>query len=164
MSQLFTSVTAGGTVPTNVPINFITDAGTAISSNNDINIVGAGGTSTAGAGNTVTITTVATVFTWTDQNANFTAAVNNGYFCTAALTALLPAAPTQGQQVILEIDTAAAVVVTANAGQFIRMGEIISAVAGTATSTRRGDTLNLVYRSSTQTWNSISTEGTWSIA
>ena len=164
MSQLFTSVTSGGAVPSNVPINFITDAGTAVSSSNNINVLGAGGTSTAGAGNTVTITTVATVFTWTDENANFTAAVNSGYFCTAALTALLPAAPTQGQQVILEIDTASAVIVQANAGQFIRMGENISSVAGSATSTRRGDTLNLVYRSSTQTWNSVSTEGTWTLA
>lgn len=162
MSQLFTAVT--GNVPSNVPINFITDVGTAVSSGNNINVVGGGATSTAGSGNTVTITSTSNVVPWTDEAAGFTAAVNNGYFCTAALTALLPAAPTQGQIVIIECDTTGAVVVTANAGQFIRMGQTVTSVAGTATSSKRGDTLYLVYRSASQTWNSISTEGTWALS
>jgi len=162
MSQLFTAVTAG--VPTNVPTTFVADAGSATPAANILNVVGAGGTTTAGVGNTITITTTATVFPWTDEAVGFTAAVNNGYFCTAALTALLPAAPTQGQVVVIEVDTASAVVVQANAGHFIRMGQTITGVGGTATSSKRGDTLYLVFRSSSLTWNSVSTEGTWALS
>ena len=162
MSQYDVSVT--GNVPTNVPINFITNAGTAVSSGNNINVVGGGSTTTSGAGNTVTITTTANVLNWTDEAVSFTAAVNNGYFCTAAgITASLPAAPTQGQVVIIECDTASPVTVQASAGKFLRVGSQISAAAGTAVSSKQGDSIYLVYRSAALTWNSISTEGTWTI-
>ena len=161
MSQY--DIAVNGTVPANVPINFITNAGTAVSSANNINIVGGGSTSTSGAGSTVTITTTANVLPWTDEAVGFTAAINNGYFCTAALQALLPAAPTQGQIVIIEADTAGAVTVKGNVGQFIRMGNQISASGGTAVSSKQGDSVYLVYRHASSTWNSISTEGTWAI-
>lgn len=162
MSQY--DIAVNGTVPSNVPINFMTNAGTAVSSSNNIHVVGGGSTTTAGAGSTVTITTTANVLTWTDEAVGFTAVVNNGYFCTAALTVTLPAAPTQGQVVIIECDTAGAIVITANVGQTIRMGTTASSVAGTATSSKRGDSMYLVFRNSTSTWCSISTEGTWALA
>src|SRR5882672_6838678 len=104
MSQY--TVAVNGNVPTNVPTTFTTNAGNAVPAANILNILGAGSVSTAGAGNTVTITATASVMTWTDEAVGFTAVVNNGYFCTAALVALLPAAPTQGQIVIIEVDTA----------------------------------------------------------
>jgi hypothetical protein len=162
MSQY--GVAVSGNVPSNVPINFVTNAGTAVSAANVINVLGAGGTSTAGAGNTVTITATVGNLTWTDEAVNFAAAADNGYFCTAALTATLPGAPAQGNVVIIEVDTASAVIIQANAGQTIRLGSAASTVAGTATSSKRGDTLYLVFRNSTSTWNSISTEGTWALA
>lgn len=163
MSQLFTAVTGG--VPSNVPITFHTNGADATPAANQLTIVGAAGTTTAGSGSTITITTTATTFTWTDISADpAPALVNNGYFCTAALTITLPPSPTQGQVVIIECDTTGAVVVTANTGQFIRMGQTATSVAGTATSSKRGDTLYLVYRSASQTWNSISTEGTWALS
>ncbi len=162
MSQLFTAVT--GNVPGNVPITFQTDAGNATSAANVIKVLGAGATSTSGAGNTVTITSTSNVIPWTDEAVGFTAAVNNGYFCTAALTATLPAAPTQGQIVIIETVTAGSVVVQANTGQTIKMGSGASSVAGTATSTATGNSVYLVYRSVSATWYSISTEGTWLLA
>jgi len=162
MSQLFTGVS--GNVPSNVPINFVTNAGTAMSAANTINILGAGATSTSGAGSTVTITTTANVLPWTDEAGNFVAAVNNGYFCTAALTATLPGGATQGQVIIIETVTAGPVVLQANAGQVIKLGSGSSTVAGTATSTHTGDSVYLVFRSASQTWSSISTEGTWTMA
>lgn len=162
MSQYHIPV--NGSVPANVPITFQTDAGNAASAANVIIIAGAGATSTSGAGNTVTITSTANITPWTDQNANFTAAVNNAYFCTAALTATLPAAPTQGQIVLIETTTASNVVVTANAGQTIRMGSGASSVAGTATSSAIGNSVYLVYRAVSASWYSISTEGTWLLA
>ncbi len=162
MSQIFTAVT--GNVPSNVPITFHTQAGDAVSAANVINIYGAGASASSGAGNTVTITTTSNVVPWTDEAAGFTAAVNNGYFCTAALTALLPAAPTQGQIVVIETVTASSVVVQANTGQTIKMGSGSSTVAGTATSAATGNSVYLVYRSVSATWYSISTEGTWLLA
>ena len=162
MSGYSTAVT--GNVPANVPITFTTNAGVATPAANNLNIVGAGGTSTSGAGNTVTITTVTSGLPWTDQNANFAASGNNGYFCTAALTATLPAVASQGNMIIIEVDTANPVVVQAAAGQTIRLGSTASSVAGSVTSTSRGDTIFLIFRSASSTWFSISTEGTWAVA
>lgn len=163
MSQAFVPINAGGT-PSNVPINFITDSGTAVSSSNNINVVGGGATSTSGAGNTVTITSTSNIVPWTDEAISFAAAVNNGYFCTSALTATMPATPTQGQVVIIETATASSVVVQANTGHVIRMGSGSSTVAGTATSSAAGNSVYLVYRSANTSWYSISTEGTWLLA
>lgn len=161
MSNYATAVT--GSVPTNVPINFITNSGTAVSSSNNINVVGGGATSTSGSGNTVTITTTSNVLSWIDQGTSTTATANTGYFCTAAITLTLPAA-SQGQVVIVECDTASAVVVQCQGTQFINLGNQTSAIGGTATSSKTGDSLYLVYRNSTSTWHSISTEGTWAVA
>ena len=160
MSQYFTATS--NNVPANIPINFITNAGTAVSSANNINVVGAGATSTSGAGNTVTITTTANVLTWTDEAVNFAAAANNGYFVTAVATATLPAA-SQGQIVIIECDTASVVTIQCQGTQFISVGAQTSVMGGKATSSKTGDSLYLVYRNATSTWHSISTEGTWAI-
>lgn len=157
------SVAISGNVPTNIPTSFATNSGTATPAGNILNILGAAGTTTSGSGNTVTITATASSMTWTDKSTNFAAVVNNGYFCTAALVATLPAGATQGQVVIIEVDTASAVTVTANVGQFLRFGGQLSASGGTAVSSKIGDSIYLVYRSSSSTWCSISTEGTWAI-
>lgn len=162
MSQY--SVSVNGNVPTNVPINFITNSGTAVSSSNNINVLGSGNVSTSGSGSTVSITATTAILPFTDESTNFNAVANNGYFVTGAATATLPASPSQGNSVIIEVDTASAVVVQANTGQFIRLGNALSASAGTATSTSRGDSITLYYRSSTSTWHSTSTEGTWTVA
>lgn len=101
---------------------------------------------------------------WTDEAISFAVAVSNGYFCTAALTASLPASPTQGQFVIIACDTAGAVVVKANTGQFIRVGSGVSTSAGTMTSTAIGDSLTLYYRASDTTWISTASMGNWTPA
>lgn len=46
----------GGVVPGNVPISFVTDAGTAVSIGNVIDVFGGAGISTSGAGQVITIT------------------------------------------------------------------------------------------------------------
>lgn len=158
------SVAVTGNVPVNVPINFVTNSGTAISSSNNINIFGAGGSSTSGSGNTVTITTAADVLPWTDELGDFNADVNNGYFCTAALTVTLPAMPSQGNTISFIIDTSSQVTIQANTGQFIAIGAETSTLAGTAKSTALGDNLILVYRSATSTWRSLEADATWTLA
>jgi hypothetical protein len=103
-------------------------------------------------------------FPWTDEAAPFNASSNNGYFCTAALTATLPGSPAQGDIVRIVADTASTVTVQANTGQKIRLGNVISALAGTAATTKQGDSIDLVYRSSSATWYCFSgAVGAWSI-
>ncbi len=91
-------------------------------------------------------------FPWTDEGAPFNAASNNGYFVTVSTTGTLPPTPAQGDIVRILSDTTGVVTVQANTGQFIRLGTKLSASAGTAASTQRGDAIDLVYRASSGTW------------
>jgi hypothetical protein len=91
-------------------------------------------------------------------------AVDNGYFATAAGTYNLPATAAQGELITIVCDTAGAVVVDAPALNFIRVGSLITAASGTATSTAIGDSLTLRYRVSSLTWEATSVIGTWLIA
>ena len=123
------------------------------------NILGGPGVTTSGSGSTLTIN--ATVFTDTTAT---TMAVDNGYFATAAGTYNLPATAAQGELITIVCDTAGAVVVDAPALNFIRVGSLITAASGTATSTSIGDSLTLRYRLSSLTWEATSVIGTWLIA
>lgn len=157
------SIAVTGNVPVNVPINFITNSGTAVSASNNINIFGSGGTSTSGSGNTVTITTVTGVMTWSDENSDFLADVNNGYFCTDALTATLPSGATQGQIVNFICTTSSSVVIQADVTQFIAIGAEMTVIGGTATSTARGDNLILVYNEASSVWWANEADATWTL-
>lgn len=111
----------------------------------------------------VSFTGSTTSFPWTDEGAPFTAAVNNGYFITASLTATMPASPSQGDVIKFSVDVAAVLTIQANTGQVIRLGNVVSATAGTAVSTLRGDSIELVYRLSGSTWMAISSTGMWGL-
>jgi hypothetical protein len=101
---------------------------------------------------------------WTDEASLFTAASNNGYFVTATFPATLPPSPAQGDTIAFIVDNSSAVVtVTANTGQFIRVGRAISASAGTAANNFIGDSLTLVYRASDTTWIASDVLGTWTV-
>ena len=101
---------------------------------------------------------------WTDEGGNFNAASNNGYFFTALLTSTLPPTPAQGDVIRIVVDTTSVVTLTANTGQKIRIGNVISSTAGTAASTKQGDSVDLVYRSASATWYEVGgSQGSWSI-
>jgi hypothetical protein len=101
---------------------------------------------------------------WTDKAISFSAASNNGYFVTAVATALLPASPAQGDQIAFISGTASALTITANTGQKIRVGNVLSALAGTAVSTQNGDSIDLVYRAADATWYSwCGPQGIWNV-
>lgn len=105
-----------------------------------------------------------TPFTWTDEGTNFNALANNAYFVTATATATLPASPSQGNTIEFEVDSAAGILtITANTGQIIRIGKVVSAAAGKAVSNFQGDSLTLVYRSSDTSWQATSAIGTWTV-
>jgi hypothetical protein len=164
MSQIIKSLLSGP-VPPAVPLQFTTDSGIAVPAANNLNVLGGSGVSTSGAGSTLTINVVNDGFPWSDQAVSFAALPQNGYFCTAALTVSLPTAGlVTGSTIIIYVDTAAAVVLQAGAGQQIEISQTLSSVAGTATSTAQGNIVTLVYRTSDLTWHAISSAGSFTLA
>lgn len=163
MSQAGIINIEAGNLPPSVSENFQTDSGTAIPVANTIIFHGVGGVFSA-SGNTVTFTTSNIEIVWLDESVTFSATAQHGYFCTGALTANLPATPSQGDTIIIYVDSASVVTIKANTGQTIQLGSTQSSAAGTAISTAEGSTLTLVYRTSDTEWHSISAEGSWILA
>ena len=105
-------------------------------------------------------------FTWDDVSGAFSPLKNNGYFVTATATGTLPASPAQGDTVKFIVDHASQfLTIDAPGTQLIRIGTIISSAGGTAISTLQGDSVELVYRAATTTWEAVGgVIGTWTMA
>ena len=121
------------------------------------------GGGTVALGGTVNVNVPAGGFPWTDVSGAFVSVVGNGYFITGASTTTLPAA-IQGDTIEYILDTASALVITAGAGQKIRISSTISSVGGTASSTSIGCTVELIFRASDQTYISGDNNGSWVLA
>jgi hypothetical protein len=145
--------------------NFSVSAGLVTANNITINTSGSisgGGNVTLGG--TLNLVGTSTAFPWSDEAGSFNASSNNGYFVTAVATATLPAFPANQDVVKIQSATASVVTILANAGQRIRVGNVLSAVAGTAKSTKIGDAMELVYRLTDTTWYAnVSPVGAWGI-
>lgn len=132
---------------------------------NNINIVGTGAVSVQGNAGTSTLTiSVGTdSFSWSEQNANFNAAIQNGYYCNGMLTVTLPATAGLliGSTIIIYVDTTDVVTIQANAGQRLQVGSVISGAAGTTSSNTQGALLELNFKPSDTTWHTISSMGSW---
>ena len=167
MSQVIKNL-ASGPVPPSVATSYVTDNGTAIPAANVLNVLGGTGIITSAdpnGGNTIHVTVVNDSFTWSEKTTSFAAAIQNGYYCNAALTATLPATAglVLGNTIIIYVDTASAVVVQANTGQMIQFGDNVSGPAGTLTNTMKGDTVELNFKPSDSTWHTIDSIGSWSV-
>lgn len=169
MSQAGLINTTSSPVPPTVATSYLLDDGnSAVPAANVLEVLGGSGSFTSiGVPNQIKINVVNDGFPWSDQAVSFDANTQNGYFCTAALTVQLPPNVTfanplvSGNTVIIYADTASQVVIKAAAGQQIEISQMISGVAGTATSTQAGSIVTLTYRVSDSTWHSISTNGNW---
>lgn len=125
-------------------------------------------TISAGAGisvtptaNTITIAATGTL-TYSDKTTSFAAVSNNGYFTTGTLTATLPTSPSQGDIIVIASNSTG-LTVQASSGQKIRLANHLSSTAGTAVNNEAGDSLTLVYQSSSQYWYATSAIGNWTI-
>jgi predicted ribosome-associated RNA-binding protein Tma20 len=77
----------------------------------------------------------------------------------------LPASPFIGDTISITCATSGAVVIQANTGQIIQIGSDASTSAGTATSSAKGDSIELVYNPSDTTWYSKNgPQGIWTTA
>ena len=132
----------------------------------NLTLTGSGGITVTGTPgtNSLDISGSGSGITWTDQAANFAAADVSGYFCTSALTATLPASPSQGATIKFITTTSSSVVIQANTGQTIILSTSSSSTAGTATSTASGSSLVLIYRSAETAWRAEGSIGNWTTA
>lgn len=145
-------------IPTGVALTITGDSGGALSpTSNNWNLLGGPGITTSGSGSTLTINSVV----FTDQGSSITVSSDNGYFVTGAFAMTLPAAPAQGELVIIYADTTSTVTITANTGQVIRLGASVTSTAGSITSGARGDSITLRYRTSGAEWNAVGSTGGW---
>ena len=102
--------------------------------------------------------------TWQNIAISGAATAGVGYMSTAAITITLPASPSNGDQIGFIASTAGTLIIQANTGQIIQVGSAPSTSAGTVTNTAIGDSLNLIYQSSSTKWFSFATNGNWNTA
>lgn len=167
MSQSGRIGTAGNVSPT-IPTSFTTDFGVAVPALNNLNVFGAGGAITSGAGSTITVTISGSGLSWNLVSINSTLASNTGYFAVApggALILALPAVSKLGDTIIVSLDGAASFMISQGAGQQIRLGNqaTTAGVGGSLTTTQQGDTLTLVCKTANLTWSVIAAEGNFTI-
>lgn len=98
---------------------------------------------------------------WTDHAISASVLSDSGSFSTASVTLTTPASPANGDVLKFVNMFGASLIVTAAGTQLIRVMGSISSAGGTQTSTVIGDSLDLVYQSSSTTWVAIATNGNW---
>lgn len=157
------SVGAGGFVElatTGAGKTITGDAGGALSPTaNNWNILGRSGSKTSGSGSTLTVNSPP----FSQVGGSGTSTLNSGEFVTATAARTLPATAglLDGDLVIYYATTANVLTVTANTGQTIRIGNTVSASAGTAASTAIGDSLTLRFDATAVSWRAVSVVGNW---
>lgn len=164
MSQFFQTVNESN-IPSDVATSYVTDLGTAVPLAHILNVLGGDGIQTEGSGNTVTIKVINLGFPWTEESTDFVAIPQNGYFCNASLTVFLPSIGiVTGSTVIIYIDTASPVIIQADVFQQIEISNTLSSFGGMATSTAQGNVVELVFKTSDQTWHTIASQGSFVMA
>lgn len=167
MSNIYKTSTGGsGPLPPTVATQYTENTGTAIPAANNLNVLGSVGIETTGSTDTIAINVVRNGFDWEERSVDTAIFPQEAFICTAALTVSLPATAglELGDSVFIYVDTASAVVIDANTGQFIQVGNQTSTAGGTATSSALGSMMQLFFRPNDLTWHAIAPQGTWTTA
>ncbi len=139
------------------------DSGGALSPTaNNWNVLGLSGSKTSGSGSTLTVKSPP----FSQVGASATSSLNTGEFVTAAVTRTLPASAglADGDLFIYVCTSASALIIQSVTAQKIRIGSLISAAAGTVTSTAIGDSLTLRFNATDGFFYAVSVIGTWLVA
>lgn len=168
MSQAGIAKITDQILPPDVPTIFVTNSGTAIPIGNILEILGAGGATTSGVGNVVTINVTASGFTWnvvtSATNPNQLVA-ENGYITegSSLVTFLLPLAPAIGATFKIFSYTSRFQIIP-NGAQNMVIGSVtgIAGASGTVTSNSPGDMITFTYLGS-NTFQSEAPQGTFTV-
>lgn len=102
---------------------------------------------------------------WNDINGSQILAPNEGYFITGSGTYQLPFPAQQGQTIEIVVDTSSMITLSVLSGQTIRSASSVTSINGTAVNSKRGDTLEVVFRAATSTWWAKgNTSGNWEMS
>lgn len=143
-----------------IATTYTADSGSATPAANNLNILGGPGVTVTGSGSTLTVNSVV----YTDQTGSTSVTADSGSFATNSITLTLPASPEQGERVEI-IATNGVVTVTAAGTQVIHIGNDSTTAGGTATGTATGDSVTLIYQSSTDDWWALGAPcGVWVLA
>jgi hypothetical protein len=127
---------------------------------------GAGITITNGAGS-ITIAASTSGFTWHDEAISYSALAENGYMSTAVVTGSLPAAGApNGTTILFVASTTDLHTISPATTDVIQLGSSVSTNgtgSGKIVSTKKGDTVELVYQSSSGIWFSRNVIGNWTV-
>lgn len=136
------------------------DSGGAVSADGsgNINIVGGPGVTIRGDAGTNTLTVNSVLYT--DQGVSTSVTSDSGSFSTAAITLTLPASPNNGERCEF-IATNGILTIQAAGTQVIHLGGDSSSAGGACTGSSTGDSITLIYQSSTDDWWSLSANGVW---
>jgi len=154
------TATAGGTVAT----SFVENTGTAIPSAGVLNVVGIGGCTTDGSGNTITINAGApSGIPWIlITSASAAMDINEGYVADRAtlVTLTLPAVAAFGTVLRVSGYGVGGWKIVQNAGQYINFGVLTTTTTtGSLASTQRFDAIEMVCVVDSTIWNVISSVG-----
>lgn len=161
------SVTAAILPPT-VPTTFTEDTGTATPALNNINILGGAGIATSGAGSTITITAIASGFTWSTVAGTTQAVVKeNGYVTSnvALTTFTLPATSAVGDTFKIAGVGSGGWSIAQNAGQVIHFNstDTTVGVGGSISSTNRYNNIEITAVVANTDWTVFDSSGTLTV-
>jgi len=100
---------------------------------------------------------------WSDESLSKTVSSNTGSVSLAEVTLTLPPSPENGDVCEFILGIAAQLTVAANAGQTLRIGNLVTSIAGNTSSAVLGNALKLVYNSVLKSWLSEDVTGNWVI-
>ena len=149
---------SGGAVPT----TFTTDSGIATPAAGNLNVLGLSGSKTSGSGSTLTVKSPP----FSQIGSSATSSLNTGEFVTAAVTRTLPASAglADGDLFVYVCTTAGALVIQSVTAQKIRLGNVITSAAGSATSTAIGDSLTLRFNATDGFFYACASIGNWTLS